>query len=850
MTSNSSNQATAAQQMEHTRTGTSVEILKAAFLDNLNYVVGRTLELATQEQLYEVLAQSVRDRIMQCWVRGMTRWNRPDTRGVAYLSAEFLMGPHLGNNLLNLGLTENARQAMRELGLDLDALVGLEEEPGLGNGGLGRLAACYLDSLATLGYPAFGYGVRYEFGIFDQVIKDGWQVEITDKWLRFRNVWEIARPEFAQVVKLGGHTEPYQDEKGRYRVQWVPARVVVGIPYDTPIPGYGVDSCALLRLWSAEAAQSFDFADFNRGDYYGAVEEKVASETISKVLYPNDEQLEGKRLRLEQQYFFVACSIKDMLRKCVRRGLPIERFHEMHCIQLNDTHPSIGVAELMRQLVDKHEMAWERAWDITRRSFSYTNHTLLPEALEKWSLPLFASVLPRHLEIVYEINRRFLDDVRTRFPGDEEKVARLSLIDESGEKFVRMAHLAIIGSHAVNGVAELHSALVKTEMFRDFRDLDPGRFHNVTNGVTPRRFVALSNPGLAELIDRTIGPGWLTQLTRLREMEAYAGDAAFQDEWRKIKKANKTHLAGIIHSRIGITVDPETLFDIQVKRIHEYKRQHLNVLHIITLYNRLKHDPHFSMTPRTFVFGGKAAPAYFMAKLIIKLINSLGEVINQDPVVRDLIKVVFLPDFNVKHAQNIYPAADLSEQISTAGKEASGTGNMKFSLNGALTIGTLDGANVEIRTEVGAENFFLFGLTVEQVQHLKVSGYHPMDYYHGDPELRDAIDLINGGLFSHGDGSLFRALTDHLIGHDDYLLMADYRAYVDCQAKVDNAFRDPAHWTRMSILNVARMGKFSSDRAIREYADKIWCVQPLTAERTEGKSTVKSPSPSKVATSQ
>jgi len=816
--------ADTADPREHIRTGVRPETLKAAFLDNLNFVVGRPLDLATPEQRYEALAQSVRDRVMRRWVTQMSLWNRPETRDVAYLSAEFLVGPHLGNNLLNLGITENARQAMSEIGLDLEQLVGLEEEPGLGNGGLGRLAACFLESLATQGYPAFGYGIRYEFGIFDQVIRDGWQVEVTDKWLRYGNVWEIRRPEFAQVVKLGGHTESFSDDAGNERVRWVPGRVVIGVPYDTPILGYDVDSCSVLRLWSAEAAQSFDFTEFNRGDYYGAVEEKVFSETISKVLYPNDEQFEGKRLRLEQQYFFVACSIKDLLRKCIRRGLPIERFHDMHCIQLNDTHPAISVAELMRQLIDKYHLPWDQAWDITRRSVSYTNHTLLPEALEKWPLPLFASVLPRHLEIIYEINRRFLDEVRAKYPGDDGKVARLSIIDEGGEKFVRMANLAVVGSHAVNGVAELHSELVKTQLFPDFHQLDPARFFNVTNGVSPRRFMALSNPRLAQLIDEWIGAGWLADLSRLKALERHAGEPALQAAWRNVKAGNKARLAKIIYSRTGIAVDPATLFDIQVKRIHEYKRQHLNVLHIITLYLRLKHDPNFSLTPRTFIFGGKAAPGYFMAKLIIKLITAVGEVINRDPEVRDRIKVVFLPDFNVKHAQNIYPAADVSEQISTAGKEASGTGNMKFSLNGALTIGTLDGANVEIRAEVGAENFFLFGLTSDEVARLKAGGYQPRNYYDSDAELRGVIDVINSGLFSHGDPELFRPLTDHLLQDDDYLLMADYRAYVDSQQEINQAFQDRAHWARMSILNTARMGKFSSDRAVREYASQIWKV--------------------------
>ena len=813
---------------ENVRTGTSPEAFKSAFLDNLNYSVGVHLEISTAEDRYQALALSVRDRIMQRWVKRDEQWNRPEIRQVSYLSAEFLVGPHLGNELLNLGITGNVKQAMTELGLDLEQFVGLEEEPGLGNGGLGRLAACYLDSLATLGYPAIGYGIRYEFGIFDQIIKDGWQVEITDKWLRFGNVWEIARPHLAQVVKLGGYTEAFTNEQGEYRVRWVPGRVVVGIPYDTPVVGYRVDSCALLRLWSAEAAQSFDFADFNRGDYYGAVEEKVYSENISKVLYPNDEGMQGKQLRLEQQYFFVACSIKDMIRLCLRRGLPLDRFHEMFCIQLNDTHPAIGIAELMRQLIDRHGMAWELAWDMTKKCFSYTNHTLLPEALEKWPLPLFASVLPRHLEIIYEINRRFLDEVRVKFPGDDVKLAHLSIIDENGEKYVRMANLAVIGSHAVNGVAELHSELVKSQLFSDFHAMDPDSFHNVTNGVTPRRFVALSNPGLARLIDERIGEGWLADVNRLKELEAHANDAGFQQAWAAVKRENKTRLAKIILDRTGITVDPASLFDIQVKRIHEYKRQHLNVLNIITLYQRIKHDPKLVVTPRTFIFGGKAAPGYFMAKLIIKLINSLGDVINHDPDVRDLIKVVFLPDYNVKHAQNIYPAADLSEQISTAGKEASGTGNMKFSMNGALTIGTLDGANVEIREEVGAENFFLFGLTSDQVATLKAGSYNPSDYYHGDTELKATIDLINSGLFSHGDTGLFRPLTDHLLYNDDYLLMADYRPYVDCQQEVDHAYRDPSHWTRMSILNVARMGKFSSDRSIRDYASLIWNLKPLS----------------------
>lgn len=817
------------KEYKYVRTGISPVLLKAAFQDNLNYALGRPLDISTTEDRYQAIALTVRDRIMQRWIKQVEHWNVANVRQVSYLSAEFLVGPRLGKDILNLNISENAHQAMAELGLDLDQFVRFEKEPGLGNGGLGRLAACYLDSLAALGYPAIGYGIRYEFGIFNQIIKDGWQVEVTDKWLRHGNVWEVAHPHFSQVVKLGGHTEPYTDEQGKYRVRWVPDRVVVGIPYDTPILGFRNNTCALLRLWSAEAAQSFDFADFNQGNYYGAVHEKVYSENISKVLYPNDEKMQGKHLRLEQQYFFVACSIKDMIRLCLRRGLQLQRFHEMFCIQMNDTHPSISVAELMRQLIDKHNVPWDIAWDITKKSLSYTNHTLLPEALEKWSLPLFASILPRHLEIILEINRRFLDEVRIKFPGDEGKISRMSIIDENGDKYVRMANLAVIGSHAVNGVAKLHSELVKSQLFADFYAMRPDIFHNVTNGVTPRRFIALSNPGLAKLIDEQIGEGWLTDLYRLKALEKHANDAGLQKAWAEVKHANKVHLAKIIQERTGIIVNPASLFDVQVKRIHEYKRQHLSVLNIITLYNRIKSDPKLVITPRTFIFGGKAAPGYFMAKLIIKLINSVGDVINRDPDVRDQIKVVFLPNYNVKHAQNIYPAADLSEQISTAGKEASGTGNMKLSMNGALTIGTLDGANIEIREEVGAENFFLFGLTADQVTKVKTEGYHPSDFYHGDPELKTTIDLINSGLFSHGDTELFRPLTNHLLYHDEYLLMADYRAYVNCQQDVDHAYRDSRHWTRMSILNVARMGKFSSDRAIQEYAKHIWHIEPFRA---------------------
>jgi len=816
---------------EPTRTGLSPEALVRAIRDNLYYAQGRIPEAAPPSVWYMALAYTVRDRLLQRWIKTVHTLMRKDVKVVSYLSAEFLVGPHLANNLVNLGIYDEARQAVAQVGQELDDLLEREEEPGLGNGGLGRLAACFLDSLATLEVPAIGYGIRYEFGIFDQVIRDGWQLEITDKWLRYGNPWEIPHPEIAYDINLGGYTEPYEDHAGRYRVRWIPHQVVKGVAYDTPILGYRVNTTNLLRLWKAEATESFDFQAFNIGDYFGAVHAKAASETITKVLYPNDEPYQGKQLRLAQQYFFVSCSLQDMIRLHLLMGNSLDTFHEWWAVQLNDTHPSIAVAELMRLFVDDHLMDWEQAWDITRKTLAYTNHTLLPEALEKWPLPLFKDVLPRHLEIIYEINRRFLDEVRVRFPGDEQRVARLSLIDESGDRYVRMANLASVGSHAINGVAALHSELVKQTVLRDFYELDPSKFHNVTNGVTPRRWMVLSNPKLAALITQKIGDGWVRNLeVELRELKAFADDSALQREWRRIKRENKADLAALIKERTGTVVDPESLFDIQVKRLHEYKRQHLNVLHIVTLYTRIKKNPGADITPRTFIFGGKAAPGYFTAKLIIKLINSVGDVVNNDPDVAGRLKVVFFPDFNVKNGQHIYPAADLSEQISTAGKEASGTGNMKFTMNGALTIGTLDGANVEIREEVGKENFFLFGLTVEEVMAMRSGGYSPRKYYESNATLREAIDLIASGHFSKGDGNLFKPLLDSLLNHDEYMLFADYQSYVDCQERVSKAFRAQKEWTRMSILNVARSGKFSSDRSIRDYCEKIWKVKPVRVE--------------------
>ncbi len=812
---------------EPIRIGLRAATLQRAVLDNLVCLQGRFPPIATPYDWYMALAYSVRDRMLARMESTVRTFGRGDVKVACYLSAEFLIGPQLGNNLVNLGIQANARKAMAALDQDLDALLALEEEPGLGNGGLGRLAACYLDSLATLEVPAIGYGIRYEFGIFDQEFHDGAQNEVTDKWLQKGNPWEIVRTDVSPYVSFGGHTQAITDAQGRYRVRWIPASRVKGVACDTPVLGFRVNTCNTLRLWKSEAVESFDFQDFNVGDYYGAVQEKVISETLSKVLYPNDEPEIGKRLRLAQQYFFVSCSLQDTLRLLDLKHEPIARLPELFAVQLNDTHPSIAVAELMRLLVDERLLPWEQAWDLTQRTLAYTNHTLLPEALETWSLPLFRSLLPRPLEIIYEINRRFLADVRQRYPGDDARIARLSLIDEAGAKHVRMANLATVGSHAVNGVAALHSQLLRETVLRDFAELWPERFCNVTNGVTPRRFMVLSNPALAQLLDETLGEGWVTDLARVKALEAHAGDRRFQERWRRVKRSNKEVLARHIREHTGVVVDPAALFDIQVKRIHEYKRQHLNALHIISLYKRLRSDPQLDVPPRCCIFGGKAAPGYHMAKLIIRLINGVAEVVNSDPAVGGRLKVVFFPNFNVKNSHAIYPAADLSEQISTAGKEASGTGNMKFMLNGALTIGTLDGANVEIREEAGAENFFLFGLTVEQADRVRREGYRPARELERNPELAEVLELIAAGTFSHGDREIFRPLIDNLRNSDPFLVLADYADYVACQERVATAWQDEDHWTRMSILNTARGGKFSSDRAVGEYCDNIWGAKPV-----------------------
>jgi starch phosphorylase len=806
------------------RTGLEVPEIKRDLIDNLFYLLGKFPEVATPNDWYIATAYTVRDRLLNRWVQSAYQYYEDKSRTVCYLSAEFLIGPQLAMNLLRLSSDKAFHQALSQLGLNLDDLIEHEEEPGLGNGGLGRLAACFMESMATLQVPSIGYGIRYEFGIFDQEIRDGWQLEVADQWLRLGNPWEIARPDVRFDVNFGGHTELYQDSRRRHRVRWIPEQVVQGTPYDTAILGFGVDTANLLRLWKAEAKRSFDFGRFNAGDYYGAVHDKMDSENITKVLYPNDEPAQGRELRLKQQYFFVSCSLQDMIRLYLQRETSLDGFHKKFAVQLNDTHPSLAIPELMRLLVDDHLMEWDAAWDITQRTFGYTNHTLLSEALERWPVGLIARVLPRHLEIIYEINRRFLDHVRAQFPSDEGKVRRLSLIDETGERYVRMAHLACVGSHAINGVSELHTHLLEEEVLPDFFDIMRHKFSNKTNGVSHRRFLLLSNPQLARLITEAIGPNWMTDLDELRRLEPFALDAAFRERWRVVKQSNKVNLAKYIESVTQLVVDPASLFDIQVKRIHEYKRQHLNLLHVVTLYNRIKRNPSMEIEPRTVIFAGKAAPGYFIAKLLIKLISSVAETVDRDSDIRGRLKLVLVPDFNVQNAQKIYPAAELSEQISVAGKEASGTGNMKMSMNGALTIGTLDGANIEIRDEVGAENFFLFGKTAREVKELWSQGYHPHAIYDSNPELREAIDSIASGTFWHQQKDLFQPLVDSLVNHDPFMVLADYQSYIDCQNVVGRTYRDREHWTTMSILNTARMGRFSSDRAIQEYCRDIWDI--------------------------
>jgi glycogen phosphorylase len=816
------------ESQDDTRPRDDADSLRRDLVGKLTFELAKFPAVATRNDKFLALAFAVRDRVLHRWVESSRTFLEGKHRSVIYLSAEFLIGPQLGANLLALGLHTAARTALGQLGISLDELLEHEEEPGLGGGGLGRLAACYIESLATLDIPAIGHGLRYEFGIFDQDIRDGWQVEHTDRWLRKGFPWEIRRYEIEHSIGFGGHTEHTTDTHGRLRVRWIPELRVKGVPYDVPVAGYGTQTTTFLRLWSAVADEEFDLDAFQVGEYWRAVDQKIRSENLTKVLYPNDTSPAGKQLRLEQEYFFVSCALQDCIRLLLQRAT-IREFAEKFAVQLNDTHPALAVPELMRLLVDVHHLGWDEAWDLVRRSVSYTNHTLLPEALEAWPLPLLAKLLPRHLEIIYEINRRFLDEVRARFPGDEARARRMSLIGEDGDKQVRMAHLATVASHHVNGVAELHSRLLRETVLRDFAELWPERFTNVTNGVTPRRFLGLANPRLAELITEAIGDGWLRDLERLQELEAFADDPAFQDRWHTVKQANKAELARWLRSHHDLVCDPGAMLDAQCKRIHEYKRQHLNLLHAIAAFERIR-SGHDDGVARTILLAGKAAPGYRAAKLIIRLAHGVADAIAADPRARDRLRVVFVPDFSVKTAQRIYPAADLSQQISTAGMEASGTGNMKFALNGALTIGTLDGANIEIRDAVGPDHFFAFGLTAPEVV-ARRRGYRPYDEL-ADDELSRVIELITSGEFSPGDRTLYAPLVDDLLHRDPFLVFADFRAYADCQRAVDTRWRNPGAWLRSSILNTARTGRFSSDRAIREYARQIWNISPVTPRTT------------------
>ena len=809
------------------RAGTSAEEIAVSFRNHMTHTVGRPLESSTTLDQYHALATVVRDRLMDQWLQTIESYRQRDVRVVGYLSAEYLLGPHLENDLLNLDLTTQTCEALKSLGLDLPTIAAEEPEPGLGNGGLGRLAACFLDSLSTLDVPVIGYGLRYEFGIFRQEIVDGWQVEKSDKWLQYGNPWEIAAST-SYNVGFFGHTETSTDDSGAMRHHWVPGQLVKGIAYDTPIPGYRTRTVNRLRLWKAEAEDSFDLSIFNRGDYMGAVREKMESETISKVLYPPDENIAGKRLRLMQQFFFTSCSLQDMVFLHLYLGKSLNEFDGKWSIQLNDTHPSIGIAELMRLLMDEHTLPWDDAWRVTQNTFGYTNHTLLPEALERWPLDMFGELLPRHLEIIYEINGRFLDEMRAKYPNDDARMRRMSIIGEDGERSVQMAHLAVVGSKAINGVAELHTKLLEENTLKDYFEAFPRRFSNKTNGVTPRRWMMLCDPGLTGLINESIGEGWHKDLYGLRDLEKFADDHGFLQRWRKTQEEAKARLGVYIKDTMRIDVNPESMFDVQVKRLHEYKRQHLNALHILSLYCGVKNGTLKNLAPRTFLFGGKAAPSYTMAKLIIKLICSVGDVVNNDPDTRDLIKVIFLPNYSVSVGQKIYPAADLSEQISTAGKEASGTGCMKFMMNGAIAIGTLDGANIEIRQEAGEDNFFLFGLTAPEIEDLQRSGYNPRSYYEKSPALKEVMDGLRDGRFSNGDRDLFQPLVDNLMNSDPYFVFADFDAYAASQAEAGKAYADTARWGRMSLLNTARSGKFSSDRTIREYCRDIWKV-PVTS---------------------
>jgi starch phosphorylase len=813
---------------DSTKGATDKDSIRDAMSAHLTYSISKYPTLATTRDWYEIAARTARDRMAERWMETMQAYYGQDPKRVYYLSLEFLVGRTFSNAVLNLGLQKEFKDALYELGQNLEQVSEIEFDAGLGNGGLGRLAACFLDSMATLELPCYGYGIRYEYGMFHQKIEDGQQVEHPDNWLRYGNPWEFPRPEILYPVRFYGRVVEFRNDDGSTRHHWVDTEEIMAMAYDTPVPGYGGKTVNNMRLWSAKSSRDFDLRYFNQGDYIQAVADKNASENLSKVLYPNDSTELGKELRLRQQYFFVSASLQDILFRYKKHHDSFDDLPDKVAIQLNDTHPAISIPELMRLLIDIHGLKWDDAWDLTTRTFSYTNHTLMPEALETWKVSLFEHVLPRHLAIIYEINFRFLRKVMHTFPGDNDLLRRISLIDENGDRRVRMAHLAIVGSHTVNGVAALHTELMKSTIFSDFNRLSPGKILNMTNGITPRRWLNQANPELAALITSRIGDRWIRDLDELQKLRPLAADGDFRKAFAAVKRANKLCLAEIIKHDLHIIVDPDSLFDIQIKRIHEYKRQLLNVLYVVTLYNRIRQGTHPDIAPRTVIIGGKAAPGYAMAKRVIRLINNVAEIVNNDPLVGGRLKVLFFPNYNVSNAERIIPAADLSQQISTAGTEASGTGNMKLSLNGALTIGTLDGANIEIMEEVGQENFFLFGLTAQEVMDRRCQGYNPWDDYNANGELRQVLDMIGSGYFSPEEPDRYQSIVDALLKYGDYyLLLADYASYVECQDRVGALYSKPEEWITKSILNVAGMGKFSSDRTIRQYAEQIWHVGPV-----------------------
>ena len=804
----------------------TVKDLQRSFIYHLQHTLVKDKYSATKADMYLALAHAVRDLLAARWLDTQQSYYKNDVKRVYYISMEFLMGRTLGNTLINLGVQEEWDAALKELGLSIEDLQEIEWDAGLGNGGLGRLAACFLDSMATLQLPAYGYGIRYEYGMFYQKVVDGGQHEVPDNWLRYQNPWEFDRQEHLHPIRFEGRVVEFIDRDGSKRCSWVDYYEVMALAYDFPVPGYKNNTVNTMRLWSAKASRDFDLNFFNQGNYIGSVESKMKTENISKVLYPADHMLEGKELRLRQEYFLASATIQDILWRFGKKHDDPKELPDQVAIQLNDTHPVLAIPELMRILIDERKLCWEDAWDITVKTFAYTNHTILQEALEKWPLPMLERLLPRHLLIIFEINRQFLETVEKQFPGDTARLQRMSIIDDSGEKQIRMAHLAIVASHSINGVSALHSNIIKEDLFRDFNELWPERFNNKTNGITQRRWLKHCNPHLSDLISEAIGDKWTTDLDELQKLRPLAEDSEFRRRWMDIKRLNKEKLADHIYQRNCVQASPDSLFDCQTKRIHEYKRQLLNILQVIARYNRLKEYPGLELPSRTVIFGGKAAPSYTTAKLIIKLINSVGNVVNNDPAVNQQLKVLFLANYSVSLAERIFPAADLSEQISTAGTEASGTGNMKYALNGALTIGTLDGANIEIMEEVGKDNIFIFGLTTPEAVGLRSSGYRPQDYYFRHPELKQVLDQISSGMFSPGNPGMFRPLVENLLNSDYYRLLADFDAYLDAQADVDRLYMIPEEWAKKSILNTAGMGKFSSDRTIGEYARDIWDIKP------------------------